>query len=64
MHEDEYREEVITLIFEQWLQYRSKEEWLMEQIVKSRGTTKSAFKRHLKEIRKMIKRIEGQLFDA
>lgn len=64
MHDDEYHAEVTSLIFEQWIEYRSKEEWLMSQIIKSRGTTKSALKRHLKEIRKMLKRIEGQLFNV
>lgn len=64
MTDEEYREEAIGLIFDQWLHYRSNEEWLVQQIVKSRGTTKSSLKRHLKETRKMLKKIERQLFDV
>lgn len=64
MSDEEYREEAIDLIFDQWLHYRSNEEWLMEQIVRSRGVAKSAFKRHLKETRKMLKGIERQLFNV
>lgn len=62
IEEGEYREELIGLVIEQWLEYRSREEFLMRQIVKSRGTSKSTFKRMLKETRKMIKKIEDQLF--
>ncbi len=61
---EEHHEEAIDLIFDQWLHYRSNEEWLMQQIVKSRGTSRSAFKRHLKETRKMLKGIERQLFNV
>lgn len=62
LDDDAYRDELIGDVFEQWLHYRSNEEWLMQQIVKSRGTSRSAFKRHLKETRKMLKKIENQLF--
>jgi predicted DNA-binding protein YlxM (UPF0122 family) len=62
MSDDEIREELLTSVFEQWLHYRSNEEWLMKEIVKSRGVSKSTFKRMLKETRRMIKKIENQLF--
>lgn len=58
----EYRDELAEDIFSQWLHYRSNEEWLVKQIVKSRGTSRSTFKRMLEETRKMIKKIEDQLF--
>ncbi len=62
LDDSEYREELIGDIFNQWLQYRSNEEWLMQQIVRSRGTSRSTLKRMLKETRKMINKIEDQLF--
>jgi predicted DNA-binding protein YlxM (UPF0122 family) len=62
LDDSDYRDELIGDIFEQWLKYRSTEEWLIQQIVKSRGTSRSSLKRHLKETRKMIKKIENQLF--
>lgn len=62
LEDSEYRSELTGTIFEQWLQYREDETWLMGEIVKSRGTSRSAFKRMLKETRKMIKKIEDQLF--
>lgn len=62
LEDSEYRDELIGDVLSQWLHYRSNEEWLMQQIVKSRGTSRSVLKRMLKETRKMIKKIEDQLF--
>lgn len=64
MSDDSMREQTIEAILEQWMHYRSTEEWLMNSIVKSRGTSRSAFKRMLKETRTMIKKIERQLFNV
>jgi len=62
LEDSEYRDELVATVLEQWLEYRSREEFLMNEIVKSRGTSRSVFKRMLKETRKMIKKIEDQLF--
>lgn len=61
---DDMREEAIESLLEQWFRCRSSEEWVMSMIVQTRGTARSALKRQLKEIRKSIKRIEKNLFNA
>lgn len=61
---DDMREETVESLLEQWFRCRSSEEWVMSMIVQTRGTARSALKRQLKEIRKSIKRIEKELFNA
>lgn len=57
-------EEILETILEQWAHYRTTEEWLVLEIVKARGTSRSTLKRMLKETRKMLKNIESQLFNG
>lgn len=47
---------------DQWAQLRRQEEWLLCEILKSRGVHRSAFKRILVDIQKVIDKLEEQLF--
>ena len=59
---DELEEDITSFILDQWAYYRTTEEWLVKEIIKSRGTGRSTLKRMLRETRRMIKKIEDQLF--
>jgi hypothetical protein len=45
-----------------WMQLRRQEEFLLGEILKSRGVHRSAFKRILTDTQKLIDKIEEQLF--
>lgn len=47
---------------ELWMQLRRQEEFLLGEILKSRGVHRSAFKRILTDTQKLIDKIEEQLF--
>lgn len=50
------------IALDQWAQLRRQEEWLLGEILKSRGTYRSTFKRILVDIQKLIDKLEIQLF--
>lgn len=47
---------------DQWSTLRRQEEWLLSEILKSRGVHRSAFKRILTDTQKLIDTLETQLF--
>lgn len=47
---------------DRWVQLRRHEEWLLAEILKSRGVHRSAFKRILVDIQNVIDELEEQLF--
>lgn len=50
------------IALEQWSALRRQEEWLLSEILKSRGVHRSAFKRILADTQKLIDTLEVQLF--
>lgn len=50
------------IAWEQWVQLRRQEEFLLGEILKSRGVHKSAFKRILAHTQKLIDELEIKLF--
>ncbi len=58
----EQEDEIIDFNLDQWAYYRNIETWMVKEIIKARGTSRSSLKRMLKETRKMISKIEEQLF--
>lgn len=46
----------------QWVELRRQEEFLLGEILKSRGVHRSAFKRILSETQKLIDKLEEKLF--
>lgn len=54
--------ETTQTAWDQWSTLRRQEEWLLGEILKSRGVHRSAFKRILTETQKVIDKLEEQLF--
>lgn len=54
--------ESTQISWEQWVQLRRQEEWLLGEILKSRGVHKSAFKRILGQTQNLIDELEKKLF--
>ncbi len=54
--------EALEISFEQWIQLRRQEEFLLGEILKSRGVHKSAFKRILTHTQNLIDELEKKLF--
>lgn len=50
------------IAWEQWTQLRRQEEFLLGEILKSRGVHKSAFKRILTQTQNLINELEKKLF--
>lgn len=57
-------DETLDVVLEHWIRLRKQEEWLVSEIVKTRGTKRSALKRMRRETTKMLKKIERQLFNG
>lgn len=55
-------DEATASTLSRWLQYREQEEWLVQEIVKARGTRRSALKRVRKELLHIINNLEKDLF--
>lgn len=54
--------ESTQITWDQWVQLRRQEEWLLGEILKARGVHKSAFKRILGQTQNLIDELETKLF--
>jgi DNA-binding IclR family transcriptional regulator len=55
-------QETTEIALNQWAFLRRQEEWLLTEILRSRGVHRSTFKRMLSDTQKVIDKLEEQLF--